>query len=385
MFLPVLAAGLASGLFSFVATWYNNNSELAKERDNLRWELKTKNVTIEAKDETIRDLEIRVAELKGDLRAKDLAEHAIKNQLELYRVSLCESKGVYFTNQNDLVNYVGKLISNSMKGSCSAQTDPRLAGTVAQRLGLKDEWTFREKIEKGWNRELFVGSLPGVFLPAPSDMCSAYLSMLDAAETNDLKQVAALARELHKKISLQIDPYVCRGAAMVDTRYGIVASFVYAMVAEDEFAKGNYTRALYLMGTAAGILGPRPPPHLLAKESAIAYKAGGCKTGFFTQHMADAIQAAKDDDYRFEIFAECAKLGYLQLYMPSADGKDVGKKIDWAQFDTKRRPLPLRKVEERNGELWSTRWCGLGKFEEYNVSAELRRQYAVRRELMNGK
>ncbi len=204
-------------------------------------------------------------------------------------------------------------------------------------------------------------------------MCSTYLRIFDAKMTNDFKQAVKLARELQVKISQQLDPHAPHGGVTLDIRYAIIASDVFEIVAEDEFANGNYTQARFFIRASASVLGVKPPPRILAKESAIIQKADGYKCGFFTQYMADAIQSANNDDYRFELLSECARLGCLQLYMPSSDGKGIGQKIDWTIFDPKRRPLPLRKVIERDGKLWSTRWCGLDKQEAYCITDEMQK------------
>ena len=77
-----------------------------------------------------------------------------------------------------------------------------------------------------------------------------------------------------------------------------------------------------------------------------------------------------DQKYFAEILNELAKLGYLQRFFPNKDGTDIGELIDWKKLCG--RKLELRKLENRNGDIWSTRWRGFGEYEEFNLSQEFR-------------
>ena len=95
---------------------------------------------------------------------------------------------------------------------------------------------------------------------------------------------------------------------------------------------------------------------------------------YIAAHCEEAIvrnQEWYDEEYTYEIHKELAELGYLQMYLPNKEGTDIGEKIDWQKM-FKGKKINLRPTFLKNGDIWSTRWIGLGKYEEYNLSAEFR-------------
>lgn len=374
--LPVVVACAVSGI-SIFGEYLVKTSAINEKCLSLESDLKVEKARVIEKNELIVNHRARISTLEGMVQLKS-NELSIKDSVcELYKVKYYEKTGKMLSKDSDLCQAI--VASNSTHSSgnegcrgVSREEAKRLltAGSVAERLGLSGNLSMRDKVKKGWSVPLMMEQRPGVFLRAPDGVLEAGLAMIDALCTNDIDQVVVAAHKAHRLLSPLIDPVVLKSAE-IDVRLAQIVSMAYHWVAEDEFSRGNFRNAAYLIGTAAGVVGPNPAPFLLAKESAIQYRSMNGKSGYFTNHIADATKYNNDPNYFYEIHNELAKLGYLQLYYPNASGTDLGEKIDWTKIFKGKR-LQLRSTYEKNGDIWSTRWIGLGKYEEYNLSAEFR-------------
>jgi len=373
--LPVSVAfvsALIGGAFPFLSQYCISHSDLSKECGELKTQLRVCQSVLEDKVERIDEQRARIESLEGRLLARESQLNAKADFCELLKIKYYEKSGIAITNDAALARLMAQgETSGNQQSAAEPPTRMLITGPVAKRLGLTDDMTMREKIVKGWRTPLLVDNLPGVFLPAADDILDGYLGFLDALAANDLEKATASAQKAQARLAPILEPFLCRGA-QIDVRLGIVAASVYQSVAEDALSRGDLARAAYLMGVAAGVLGEKPPPHLLAMESAVVQRLSEGRIGYFTRHIADAIAAAKDENYTYQIHEELAKLGYLQLFLPNKEGTDIGERIDWNKFG-KGRVVHTRPTFVRDGAVWSTRWIGKGRYEEYNLSATFKR------------
>lgn len=377
--LPLIVAVLVSAL-SFVSEYVIKYSAISEKCQGLESELKEKTAVIGEKNERIAEQREWITQLEVRLYSKS-QELSVKENLCEYlramyygregKMLLCEDDAIQFMS---ITNNLTRLEDKGEKRHELEYAKKLLSkGTVIERLGLPMGLSYRDYIQNGWERPLFMGLKPGVFIPAPKGLLEQGLAIYDAVQTNDFNRAVIAAHKAYRLLSPIVDPVVNRGAE-IDVRLALVVSWAYRYVAEDEFSSGNYEKAINLIGTASGVLGPKSQPRLLAIESAMLYRAtnGGC--GYFTKHMADAIKYADDsEDYAYQIHNELARLGYLQLYFPNKDGTDIGERIEWSNV-FRGKKLHIRPTYEKNGDIWSTRWVGFDKYEEYNLSKEFRHQ-----------
>ena len=347
---------------SCVTDYLTSNSKNAKRCDELEAEIRQKNSLLSEKDgriadqhERIADQRTEISDLKQAVQSKDNQIAIKQHDINFYQMKVFEQTGRIITHNDEEMLTTAK-------------------GTMKERLGIDDKRPLLDQIKETWNKPLAVESLPGVFLPAPQGIIDSYLKMVNHYATNDYSNSVAIARRMYGQIATMIEPFK---GVQIDGRFGIVACEVYRIMAEDAFHSGQYRKAAYLMGQSAGLVGKTPPAFLLALESAMICRAGWSQ-GFFTQHIADAIKVDNvnnDQKYFAEILNELAKLGYLQRFFPNKDGTDIGELIDWKKLCG--RKLELRKLENRNGDIWSTRWRGFGEYEEFNLSQEFRQNVKV--------
>ena len=335
---------------SCVGYYWVQVSDISKSCDKLEVENKSLN-------EKLADQRTTVAELRQTVHAKDALLAAKDTQLLIK-----DSESKYF--QSKYYEREGRMITRE-----DTEIAKVIGGTTRERVGIDDRMTSFEKIEKTWKTPLLMGMRPGVFLPAPDDIVQPYLDMVGEYDAGNYTNAVRLAERIFKQIK---DPIDATDAHIVniDIRFGLLASEVCRILAEGELVRRNYERAAVLMQKAAGIVGNKPPAKLLALESAMFYRAG-FSYGYFTKHMAAAIENSKDEAYKKEIHRELAKLGYLQRYYPNKDGTGIGDEIDWSHLGIAKSDMP--PIEKRNGEIWSRRWAGFGKYEAYNLSEEFSR------------
>lgn len=343
-------AALLAAVGSCVGYYWVQTSDISRVRDKLEVENK-------ALSEKLADQRTTVAELRQTVHAKDALLAAKDTQLLVK-----DSESKFF--QAKYYEREGRMITRE-----DTEVATLIGSTIKERVGIDDRMTSFEKIEKSWKTPLLMGMRPGVFLPAPGDIVQPYLDMVGEYDAGNYTNAVRLAERIFKQIK---DPIDATDAHIVniDVRFGLVASEVCRILAEGEFVKRNYKRAAALMQKAAGIVGNKPPASLLALESAMFCRAG-FSYGYFTKHMAVAIEQAKDESYKKEIHRELAKLGYLQRYYPNKDGTGIGDEIDWGHLGIAKSDL--QPIEKKNGEIWSRRWVGFGKYEAYNLSEEFSR------------
>ena len=361
-----------------VREYFVNVSDIKKRSVVLETDLKIAQALVHEKNDRIAEHRARIMSLEGCVYTKDLELSAKDRFCEFLKIKVYENGGMLFTNAQVIADVMAA--TNAAKSLATAKKDivdiekaRRLltTGSVGQRLGLIDGMSVRDKIVQGWNAPLLRDLKPGLFIPAPNNVLDLCLAIYDSLCTNDVEGAVSAAYKAYDVLRPIVDPFIMRGAEM-DVRLCLLTSMAYQWVAEDQFVKGNYNKAASLMGTAAGVLGSKPPPELLAKESAVLCRALNGTCGYFTKHMADVVKQVNDDEYFYEIHNELAKLGYLQLYFPDETGTNIGKKIDWGGV-FKGKKLDIRPTYKKNGDIWSTRWMGLGRYEEYNLSEEFRR------------
>ena len=343
-------AALLAAVGSCVGYYWVQTSDISKTCDKLEVENK-------ALSEKLADQRTTVAELRQTVHAKDALLAAKDTQLLIK-----ESESKYF--QSKYYEREGRMITRE-----DTEIVKLIGGSIKERVGIDDKMTPREKIEKSWKTPLLIGMRPGVFLPAPDNVVQPYLDMVGEYGAGNYTNAVRLAERIFKQIK---DPIDATDAHIVDIdiRFGLLASEVCRILAEGVFAGQDYKRAAAFMQKAAGIVGNKPPAKLLALESAMFYRAG-FSNGYLTKHMAAAIEQANDGAYKKEIHKELAKLGYLQRYYPNKDGTGVGDEIDWSYLGIAKSDMP--PIEKRNGEIWSRRWAGFGKYEAYNLSEEFSR------------
>ena len=354
-------------------------SAIAEKCKSLESDIKVAQSLISEKNERIADQRAQIASLEGLVQTKTIELTNKDNLCEFLKVKYFDKSGRILAKDSDVIKAMQStnLVSEKVvirQGITDLGEMRRLltSGTVIQRLGLREDMSPRNMMLKGWNIPLLRLSKPGVFIPAPDGVLDAGLAILDALSTNNLKEVIAASRKAYRILSPIVDPVIMRGSEM-DVRLSVIVSMAYRWVAEEEFSLGNYKMAADLIGTAAGVVGPKPPPYLLAMESAMQYRHMNGRCGYYTIHIHDAVtKGGNDPDYMYEIHNELAKLGYLQLYFPNKEGTDVGERIKWETIFNNKK-LNLMPTYTKNGDIWSKRWCGLGKYEEYNLSAEFRR------------
>lgn len=346
------------GTFGVIGTlashWIIENSANAKRCDKLETDVRQKDTIIAEKDarlteksERIADQRAEISELKQAVQSKDTQLAVKQSDINFYQMKVSEQTGRMVTRKDDELLKMAR-------------------GTIKERLGIDDKRPILDQIKDTWNKPLVKESHPGVFIPAPQGLPDSYIAMLSCYSSGDYSNAVDIASKTYRTICPMIEPF---SGAQIEFRLALVASETYRIMAESAFHKRQFKRAAYLMGQSAGMVGRVPSPHLLALESAMSYRAGLSK-GFFTLHISDAIKANPDEKYRAEIVNELAKLGYLQRYLPNREGTDIGEPMDWEKLC--KRKLDLRKLEKRNGDIWSTRWMGFGEYEEFNMSQEFR-------------
>ena len=374
--LPVGVAFVASAI-SLFGEYMIKTSAINEKCHDLESELKVERARVNEKNEMIADQRSRIALLEGNVLSKNHELSVKENLCEYLKAMYYDKRGTMLTNDKDIVqamvktNYTGCSAKGGIEHIDLVEAKRLLTtGTVNDRLGLEKDISPRDFMLKGWEKPLFRDLKPGIFLPTPNGVLECGLSIFDALCTNDIERAVVEARKAHRLLSPVVDVVINKGAE-IDVRLSLLISLAYQYVAEDEFCRGNKRRAASLIGTAAGVLGPKPPPLLLARESAMVYRAMEGKCGYYTEHISDAIKYANDEEYTYEIHKELAELGYLQMYLPNKEGTDIGEKIDWQKM-FKGKKINSRPTFLKNGDIWSTRWIGLGKYEEYNLSAEFR-------------
>lgn len=360
-----LGAAFIAGLGAFgpfLSDWLVRHSDLADENADLKSRCELTDAKLEAaqkeigqikenhasiikeKDDRIAEQRERIASIERQLNTKEI-------ELKLYEINKGDSKGKMLTRDADIA--------------------PMLKGTIRERLGLAEGLPPEEMLRKTWNSPLLVEMLPGVIIPAPSGMLEQSLEMLTLYSKTNFEAAARIANKLVPRIDPMVAKFVFQGAH-IDCRFSTLASEAYKIAAEDAFFKKDFKRAANLMGLAAGIVGPKPSPELLAKEAIMAYRASDFSQGIFTVHIGDAIKRANNDpEYIYQIHEKLAQLGYLQLYLPNKEQTDIGEKIDWS------KGCPGKQVHtlitfKKGDDVWSIRWAGFLKFEEYNLSQEFR-------------
>ena len=354
-------AGVISLLFTFVTQWVIQNSENARRCDKLEAVVRQKDTQLSEKDARLTEKDTRLAE-KNERIADQRAEISLLKQTVLSKDIQLDVK------QSTITSY--QLKAAEPGGRMVTRKDDELLktahGSINDRLGIDDKRPILDQVKESWNKPLAFGSRPGIFIPAPQGLPDDYIAMHNSYYAGDYSNAVDIATKTYRKISPMIELF---SGAQIDLRFALVVSETYQIMAEAAFYQGQYKRAAHLMGQAAGLVGKAPPPRLLALESAMAYRAG-LSQGFFTRHMSDATKANPDEVYRNEILNELAKLGYLQRFLPNKACTDIGEPIDWEKLC--KRKLDLRKLENRNGDIWSTRWKGFGEYEEFNMSQEFR-------------
>ena len=352
--LTAAIAGVIGLLSTFVSEWVIKNSENARRCAELEAVVKQKDAVLSEKEarlveksERIADQRAEISELKQVVQSKDIQLDVKQSDINFYQLKVWEQTGRMVTrNDDELLKMVH--------------------GSVGERLGIDRKRPVLDQIKETWDKPLIVESHPGVFIPAPQGLPDSYIEMLNYYCTGKYSNAVDIATQTYRKICPMIEAF---GGAQIDFRFALVASETYRVMAEAAFHKGQYKRAAYLMGQSAGLVGREPPPRHLALESAMSYRAG-LSQGFLTHHISDALKVNPDEKYRAEIMNELAKLGYLQRYLPNKDGTGMGELIDWEKLC--KRKLDLRKLENRDGAIWSTRWKGFGEYEEFNMSQEFR-------------
>lgn len=356
-----IVGAVVTALVGIVGSCWSNylvrTSEVAVQCRGLEEKCSAMSAELKEKDERINDQRMSIVELKQAIHSRDTLLATKDTQLTVKDSDIDFFKVKFYERE-------GRMITRN-----DAEVMKMLGGTIAERIGLDNKMTAREKIEKSWQTPLLVGMLPGVYLPAPKDVVSSFLEMVNSYDRGDYSNAVRQATNIYAKIKTQLDATKAP-VVDIDTRFGMVASEVCRIMAEGAFANRDYKRAALLMQKAAGVVGNKPSAKLLALESAMFYRAG-ISLGHFTLHMAEAIRLAGDKDYLPAIHDELAKLGYLQLYFPDKDGTGIGDEIDWVGMGVVARSS-LRPVEERSGDMWSSRWAGFGKYEDYNISEEFR-------------
>lgn len=321
---------------------------------------------IREKDNRIADQRMQIATLDQRLQMKDVLLSNNESVKEMYRIAYFGNRGVVL-NEVDVTNTV-EITKTVYLTNIVEVADHR---SVAERLGITTNMTYRELIEKSWDKPVDVASAAGAFIPVRKEVGQLYCDMSDDYFSKDYTNAVCKAAKILSEIHPVLGPFINRGAK-IDIRLSIVASMAYRIMGESAFARGDYQAAAYMMGMAAGVAGPTPPPELLALESIAGYKRSGGKVGFFTQHMKDAIDNSNDrENYRCKIFNELARYGYLQLHLPKKGGVEVGEAIDWPKmFGIKK--LDVRPLNMVDGDYWSTRWVGFGRYEKFNYSEAFR-------------
>lgn len=354
MVLTATIAGTISLLFTFISQWVIQNSENAKRCDKLETVVTQKDALLSEKDtrlaeksELIADQRAEISVLKQTVLSKDIQLDVKQSTITSYQLRAAEQGGRMVTRKDD------ELLKTAH-------------GSIKDRLGIDDKRSVLDQVKETWDKPLAFESRPGIFIPAPQGLPDDYIAMHNSYYAGDYSNAVDIASKTYRKICPMIELF---SGAQVDVRFALVACETYRIMAEAAFHQGQYKRAAHLMGQAAGLVGKAPPPQLLALESAMAYRAG-LSQGFFTRHMSDATKANPDEGYRNEILNELAKLGYLQRFFPNKDCTDIGEPMDWEKLC--KRNLDLRKLENRNGDIWSTRWKGFGEYEEFNLSQEFR-------------
>ena len=349
----------AVGVFGTIATnWIIANSANAKRCDELEAVVSQKDALIAEKDARLADKSERIADqraeisvLKQTVLMKDTQLDVKQSTITLYQLKAAEQSGRMVTRKDDEI----------LKASHETSH-----GSIKDRLGIDDKRPILDQVKETWDKPLTIESQPGIFIPAPKGLVDSYLAMHNSYYAGDYSNAVDIATKTYQKISPMIEPFT---GARFDIRFALVACETYRIMAESAFHQKQYKRASYLMGQSAGVVGKAPPPELLALESAMAYRAKQSQ-GFLTRHISDALKANPDEKYRNEILNELAKLGYLQRFLPNKDCTDIGEPMDWEKLC--KQKLDLRKLEKRNGDIWSTRWKGFGEYEEFNLSQEFR-------------
>ena len=383
------------GAFGVIGTlashWIIENSANAKRCDKLEADVRQKDATIAERDAHLEAVVMQKdtiiaekdARLEAVVRQKDaliaekdarLADKSERIADQRAEISVLKQtvllKDVQLdVKESTITSY--KLKATEPGGRMVTRTDDAILktahGSVKDRLGVDYKRPILDQVKATWNKPLAFDMRPGIFIPAPQELPDDYIAMHNSYYAGDYSNPVNIATNIYAKISPMIEPFSGRGK--VDIRFALAASETYRIMAESAFHQGQYKRASYLMGQSAGLAGKTPPPELLALESAMAYRARESQ-GFLTCHISDVLKANPDEKYRNEILNELAKLGYLQRFLPNKDFTDIGEPMDWEKLC--KQKLDLRKLEKRNGDVWSTRWKGFGEYEEFNLSQEFR-------------
>lgn len=221
----------------------------------------------------------------------------------------------------------------------------------------------------------------GLAYQIPASVTNALARMDEASANGDFFTAANCAYTAFRHLDPLVRPGIRNGWCEMTTNAAQVVSRVYEIRGDQKFANRKFKEAVYAYYVAAGVWGVNAPMRLLAKESAAWQRWSNYSIGYMTVNMGRALDAHKDDDtYLFRLNDEVAKLGYIQLYFPDAGETDVGKRIDWANLNPKKKAIALQPEEIRGGDVWSRRWIGGDKYEEYNYSEAFRGGLAIRRD-----
>ena len=352
-----LIATIIGGAVMLLSNYLVEHSKLAKKCKELENKKDVAEALVREKDGRISEYRERVIVLENKISANETIQ-------EMYKVALYHHTGKLLKSEDEVL--AASAPAEKKQTESASEYKP---GSIGEQLGLTKGMSLREKLDKAWDTKLKIESGPGIFLPARRELLDIYYQLVDLEAKQEYNAMPQVAMKGFREIDPKVRPFI--NGAQVDRRFALVASLIYRVIAEKALHDGKFDIAAELMGCAAGLGGPRPDSLLLAMESATAYRKSRGTTGYFTQHIRDVTKGDKNNDYLYEIHDKLARLGYLQLFLPNKEDTDIGERIDWDKFFNGKH-VHVRSTFERNGDVWSTRWIGLGKYEEYNLSAEFR-------------
>ncbi len=194
------------------------------------------------------------------------------------------------------------------------------------------------------------------------------LAAVQLYAAQDFSNAVKKARLVYDRIGKELEGSLGK-RVFLHRDFNSIMAPVCRIVAEDSFARGEFENSVTQSWIAVCLEMPRPNPFTLALNSAALTRASSYSTGFMTTAIHECIMkqpAEHRDEYRNRVLSTLRNMGYLQITFPNQDGTRVGKVIDWTQMIGTEQPFYYKRGGQ--GDLWSLRWEGFGKYSEYNYT-----------------
>lgn len=191
---------------------------------------------------------------------------------------------------------------------------------------------------------------------------------VQAYATQDFSNAVKKAHMVYDRIGHTLESMVGK-KVFVHQDFQPTMAPVFRIVAEESFARGDFANSVSQSWLAVCLEMPRPNPFTLALHSAALTRSSSYSIGYMTSAIHDSIMRQSDEtreEYRKQVYSTLCNMGYLQITFPNRDLTGAGEIIDWQKILGIAQPFYYRK--DGQGDLWSMRWEGFGRYSEYNYT-----------------